>query len=166
MAQGGVGDCYFVAALGAIADSSPAAIENMIISNGVENGIASYTVRFYYQNAEGTFVPDYVTVNALLPGYSSGNLAFAHAGPDGSYWLPIVEKAYAEWNETGREGRDGQNAYLSLSDGFMQCVDAQVLGANAAVSFPSAGDTAAEQALIAALQNNEAVTVGSADARP
>ena len=161
MSQGSVGDCYVISALGAIADSAPAAIENMIIPNGVENGIASYTVRFYYQNPSGAFVADYVTVNALLPGYSPGNLAFAHTGPDGSYWLPIVEKAYAEWNETGREGRNGQNTYLSLSDGFMQCVDAQVLGANAAVSFPSAGDTTAEQALIAALQNNEAVTVGS-----
>ena len=165
MAQGGVGDCYFVAALGSIADSSPTAIENMIIPNGVENGMASYTVRFYFQNAAGTYLPDYVTVNALLPGYSPGNLAFAHAGPDGSYWIPIIEKAYAEWNETGREGRDGQNAYASLNDGSMQVVDAQILGSDAAVSFPAASDTVAEQALIAALQNNEAVTVGPMGAR-
>ena len=40
MEQGAVGDCYLIAALGAMADSSPAAIENMIIPNGVENGIA------------------------------------------------------------------------------------------------------------------------------
>ena len=51
MEQGELGDCYLIAALGAIADSSPAAIENMIIPNGVENGIASWTVRFYYHDA-------------------------------------------------------------------------------------------------------------------
>ena len=33
-AQGCLGDCYLIAALGAIADSDPAAIENMIIPNG------------------------------------------------------------------------------------------------------------------------------------
>ena len=66
--QGNLGDCYFIAALGAISDSNPAAIENMIISNGVENGIASYTVRFYYQNnGTGPYIADYVTVNGLLP---------------------------------------------------------------------------------------------------
>ncbi len=48
MEQGNVGDCYFVAAVGAIADSDPTAIESMFTANGVENGIASYTVRFYY----------------------------------------------------------------------------------------------------------------------
>ena len=53
MGQGGVGDCYLISALGALADSSPAAIENMFIPNGVENGVASWTVRFYYQNASG-----------------------------------------------------------------------------------------------------------------
>ena len=158
-AQGCLGDCYLIAALGAIADSSPAAIENMIIPNGVENGIASYTVRFYYQNnAMGPYIADYVTVNALLPAWSNGSPVFAQPGPDGSYWMPIVEKAYAQWNETGREGRDGQNAYGSLSGGCMQDVDAQILGAAATNYSPAAGDLATKQALIAAIQNKAAVT--------
>ena len=38
--------------------------------------------------------------------------------------MPLIEKAYAEWNETGHEGRDGQNAYASLAGGWMQVVDA------------------------------------------
>jgi hypothetical protein len=38
-----VGDCYFIAALGALADSSAAAIENMFI----DNGDGTWTVRFY-----------------------------------------------------------------------------------------------------------------------
>ena len=56
MQQGGLGDCYLISALGSIADSSPAAIENMIIPNGVENGMASWTVRFYYQNSVRGYV--------------------------------------------------------------------------------------------------------------
>ena len=157
--QGCLGDCYFIASLGAIADSSPAAIENMIIPNGVENGIASYTVRFYYQNnSTGAYLADYVTVNALLPAWSNGSLVFARPGPDGSYWMPIIEKAYAEWNETGREGRDGQNAYESLSGGYMNVVDQQVLGAAATTYIPAAGNPATKQAVIAAIQNHAAVT--------
>ena len=157
--QGCLGDCYLIAALGAIADSSPAAIENMIIPNGVENGIASYTVRFYYQNnASGPFIADYVTVNALLPGWSNSSLVFAQPGPDGSYWMPIIEKAYAQWNESGREGRDGQNDYESLTGGCMNTVDEQVLGTVATTYSPVASDLATEQAVIAALQNHEAVT--------
>ncbi len=88
MAQGSLGDCYLVSTLGSIADSSPTAIENMIIPNGVDpDGIESWTVRFYYQNAAGAFVPYYVTVNALLPGYANGSLAYARrarTAPSGS----------------------------------------------------------------------------------
>ena len=158
MAQGDLGDCYFISALGAIADSSPAAIENMIIPNGVENGMASWTVCFYYQNGSGAYVADYVTVNALLPAYN-GNLIYAREGADGSFWMPLIEKAYAQWNESGREGRDGANTYESLTDGWMQAVDAQILGSAATTYYPAA-DPTAEQAVIAALQNNQAVTAG------
>ena len=72
-----------------------------------------------------------------------------------------MEKAYAEWNQTGNEGRDGQNAYASLAAGCMQVVDAQVLGGGVSMSFPSATDTTAKAALIAAVNGNLAVTVGS-----
>ena len=139
MEQGAVGDCYLIAALGALADSSPAAIENMIIPNGVENGIASWTVRFYYYDPARGYVPDYVTVNAMLPGLTGGNLVYAGEGADGSWWMPLIEKAYAQWNETGLEGRDGQNTYASLNGGWMQNVDEQVLG-SAATTYFSAGD--------------------------
>jgi len=70
-----------------------------------------------------------------------------------------LEKAYAEWNETGREGRDGQNAYASLYGGWMQDVDAQVLGA-AATTYSPASDPVSEPAVIAALQGGAAVTAG------
>jgi autotransporter-associated beta strand protein len=157
--QGNLGDCYLIAALGAIADSSPGAIENMIISNGVENGIASYTVRFYYQNnGTGPYIADYVTVNGLLPAWQTGGLVYDRPGPDGSYWLPIIEKAYAQWNETGHEGRDGTNTYSGLYSGYMNLVDQQVLGTAATTYSPAASDLATKQAVITAIQNHEAVT--------
>ena len=38
-----MGDCYFISALGTLADSNPAAVQNMFINNGD----GTYTVRFY-----------------------------------------------------------------------------------------------------------------------
>ena len=69
----------------------------------------------------------------------------------------MIEKAYAQWNASGREGRDGQNGYASLADGCMQDVDGQVLGQAAAVYCPAGGATV-KQAVIAALQSGAAVT--------
>lgn len=156
MRQGSVGDCYFVSALGALADSSHAVIENMLIDNGIENGAHTWTVRFYYDTPQG-YVADYVTVNDLLPGYYTTPL-YAKPSPNGGWWLPLVEKAYAEWNETGHEGRGGQNSYSSLNGGWMDAVDEQVLGhAVAAFSPRSPG---AKQTVIAAIQGGTAVTAG------
>ncbi len=129
----------------------------MFIDNGVENGVQSWTVRFYYNDPLRGYVADYVTVNSMLPIDLAGNLGYAGAGTDGSLWMPLLEKAYAQWNETGREGRDGQNSYASLNGGLMQDVDAQVLGSTPTTFYP-AGNTSAKQALIDALQSNAAVT--------
>src|SRR5271166_3665271 len=91
--QGYVGDCYFVSSLGEVALKDPAAIENMISSNG--NG--TYSVRFFVDGQ-----PDYVTVNSELPlmtGYQWANgsqLEFANGKTDD--WVALVEKAYAQLN--------------------------------------------------------------------
>lgn len=152
MRQGAVGDCYFIAALGALADSSPSAIEDMFI----DNGDGTYTVRFYYDTPQG-YTADYVTVNDLLPGYSPTDPEYAQPGANGSWWIPLLEKAYAQWNETGNEGRNGRNSYASLSGGWMDTVDEQAVG-TAATDYSPSGTPGAEQAVIAAIQNGAAVT--------
>ncbi|HKM55924.1 MAG TPA: C2 family cysteine protease, partial [Isosphaeraceae bacterium] len=159
MHQGELGDCYLISALGSLAKSSPAVIQNMIIDNG-DN---TWTVRFY---ANGT--PDYVTVDRMLP-TENGNLVFDDYGASPSnagnvLWIPLVEKAYAEWNETGKEGRDGQNSYWSIGGGASGDVYTQILGHSAQYyTFP--GFTVngympgTEQTMINAISSNEAVTI-------
>ncbi len=74
--QGDLGDCYFISALGSIAESNPAAIENMFVDNGVnaQTGHHSWTVRFYtYNAANDTYTADYVTVDSMLPVTSGGS---------------------------------------------------------------------------------------------
>ena len=104
-----------------------------------------------------------------LPGYGSSTI-YAAPGADGSWWLPLLEKAYAQWNETGYEGRDGTNSYAALSGGVMGYVDQQVLGCDALTICPTEGaavdGSTPEQALIAALESGAAVTAavfGSSD---
>jgi hypothetical protein len=173
--QGELGDCYFISSLGTIADQNPAAIEDMFINNGD----GTYTVRFYtgtygsiYNSSNGTYsdgftngtgTPEYVTVNLQLPTTSSGMLVYADYGASYSnssnaLWIPLLEKAYAQWNQTGAEGRDGTNSYAGIEGGWMATVDAQVLGHNATDYMMG---TATEQQLISALSSGEAVTIGT-----
>jgi hypothetical protein len=152
--QGQLGDCYFISSLGMIADSNPAAVENMFINNGD----GTYTVRFY----DGA-TADYVTVNGELPTCSNGMFAYADCGfyassPNNALWIPLAEKAYAEWNATGNEGRNGQDSYNAIQGGWMDAVDAQVLG-HSATDYNLT--TSTRQAMINALAAKEAVTIGT-----
>jgi hypothetical protein len=145
----------------------------------IDNGDGTYTVRFYtgtygvsgygsdggisagFTNSNVT--ADYVTVNRMLPTTSSGMLDYADYGASytnaaNSLWIPLIEKAYTQWNQTGNEGRDGQNAYASIQGGWMATVDAQVLGHNATDYIMT---TTSAQVAINALAAHEAVTIGT-----
>jgi hypothetical protein len=150
-AQGYLGDCYFIATLDSISKSSPTAIQNMF----VDNGDNTWTVRYYCNG-----IADYVTVDRYLPTYS--NYA-VYADVGGTYtknanelWMALAEKAYVQWNETGKEGRDGVNAYNSIEGGWMQNVYAQVLGTLSQTYWWL--NESDKQYLINALAANKAVT--------
>jgi hypothetical protein len=173
--QGQMGDCYFISAMGTLADSNPAAVENMFINNGD----GTYTVRFYtgtygtiYNYSDGSIgagfqnnniTTDYVTVDSMLPASPSGILAYADYSASctntaNSLWIPLAEKAYAQWNETGKEGRDDTNNFASIQGGWMATVDAQVLGHNATDYIMTSTN---EQTAVSALTANKAVTIGT-----
>ena len=110
---------------------------------------------------------DYVTVDSMLPASSNGQLAYADSGASctnsaNALWIPLIEKAYAEWDQTGNEGRSGVNAYQDIQGGWMATVDAQVLGHNATDYFLTGSTATPEQTAINALAAGEAVTIGTA----
>jgi len=125
----------------------------------LDNRDGTWTVRFY---ANGT--ADYVTVNAMLPVDSMGDLVYADCGcladsTSNVLWIPLAEKAYVQWDETGREGRGGINAYSDIEGGWMADVYSQLVGRTAnSYNLVSASD---EAALVTAMTNHWAVSIGT-----
>ncbi|MBB4934995.1 Flp pilus assembly pilin Flp [Lipingzhangella halophila] len=91
--QGSLGDCWLLAAAGALVHNDPGAIEDMIEEN--DNG--TFTVTFSDTGEEITVTPD-------LPSY--GGPIYADPGDDNVLWPAILEKALAE-REGGYEELHG-----------------------------------------------------------
>jgi hypothetical protein len=188
IAQGAVGDCYFMSGLGATATQAPATIRSMFINNGD----GTYTVRFFeYDATNDTWRADYVTVNLELPVYQQGG-AFVYAGwyqggkatPYTSkanvLWPALAEKAYAQLAEEGWSrftGTGGSGVSGTPADWNQNCYDAlnsgdgvatmQITGSNITADFYLPTGTAAdEQALIKDFNHGSLVTVGSLAQEP
>jgi hypothetical protein len=178
MEQGALGDCYLVSALGTIANTNSSVITNMFIDNGAN----TWTVRFYYSSSgysNGPYTADYVTVDKQLPTsenmliYSECGWTYNHpysrAYNDGSneLWIALAEKAYAQWNETGRASRpttpnnlNGENSYASIEGGIDVALT-QVLG-QSAKPYAMGGD-GTEAVLKSAIDAHKAVMIGTKD---
>jgi len=116
--QGSVGTCYFLAGLAGTANDKPDAITNMF----TDNGDGTWSVRFFTNGKT-----DYVTVDRQMA-TSGGRYLYANDGGDGGtrnivansneLWVSLAEKAYAQVNESGRIGQDGNNYYGSGNTGI------------------------------------------------
>jgi hypothetical protein len=125
--QGYLGDCYFLSSLADLAHQSPSTISNMII----DNGDGTYTIRFFDNG-----VAAYTTVNRWLPDDANGNFVYADIGqslsdPTVKLWVPLLEKAYAQVNQSGWLGRNGTDSYAGLTDGWAGNVFPQITGLSA-----------------------------------
>jgi alpha-tubulin suppressor-like RCC1 family protein len=119
--QGAAGDCYLMAALGAIANARPTVINNMFTPNS--NG--TYGVTFYKASA-----PVYSTVNNSLAVNTSGKLALAgdvNKSLSGELWVSLAEKAYTQLNtqfDVDNNGSqwNGENSYQAIEGGLAQAI--------------------------------------------
>jgi hypothetical protein len=114
--QGAVGDCYFLASLGAVALKTPSNIYNMF----ADNGDGTFTVRFFNNG-----VADYVTVDRYLPTNGWGGFVYANNSSGRAYndvnnelWVALAEKAYAQINQSGWIGQDNTNTYAGIANGW------------------------------------------------
>ncbi len=98
--QGAIGNCYFPAAMAAIASARPDLIKNMI----KDNGDGTYTVKFTpHSSSSGASRPVEIKVDGDLYARSYGGPIYGSSlggstAPDTmELWYPLIEKAYAQW---------------------------------------------------------------------
>ena len=102
MHQGGLGDCYLIASLGALAKSS----------SHMQFRICSLTMETipgpYGSTPAALRTTSRWTVTCRPPTVARFTREWAGASYTNSgneLWIALAEKAYAQWNETGKEGR-------------------------------------------------------------
>jgi len=104
--QGNIGDCYFVAALSSFTVSN----DRIIYESITELGDGSYAIRFYRY---GTSVR-YMRIDGDLPVATASSSApiYAGLGVDGCLWVPLLEKAFAQFRASS-----ALNSYQNLIAG-------------------------------------------------
>lgn len=166
--QGAAGTCYLLAAAQVAADSMPALIHELFC----DNGDGTYGVRFYGIDRSSFWV----TVNSSLPLNGRGQLLLAgnaSKSRSGELWVSLLEKAYAQANETGWLGRDlAVNSYQEVEGGLFEALSHLSGSAVTAYSayYAVAGSTwagrtrswqLAEAAAQAALSSGKSLWLGS-----
>ena len=101
--QGYVGDCYFLSTLASVAKLDPSLIRKDVVANGD----GTFTVDFLNGKTQNQ-----IRVNADLPVWPGGELAYAGLGVQNSLWVAVVEKAFAVY-------RTHSDSYASIGGGWM-----------------------------------------------
>jgi hypothetical protein len=153
VAQGALGDCWFMASVMAIAQQHPELIEQMIRRNA--NG--SYTVTFRDDDGD----PIEITVSDDLPVNPDGDPIFAHEPTEGDMsgdarevWPMILEKAFAlykgnyddiesDWPETALDPLTGIDTEVHDTEdvSLSELADVHESGGAALVSSHDEEDT-------------------------
>ena len=118
--QGQAGTCYLVAAACSFAEADASIITEMF----KDNGDGTYGVRFYDNNLDemwvtvDSYAPSNNEYTTVLSGNESGTL-------NGEKWVALLEKAYAQANETGAFSRgsdSSKNRYSAIEGGWMDAL--------------------------------------------
>lgn len=148
--QGGIGDCYLIAAILDVAQDQPGLIESLFTDNG--NGTLG--VRMYDYAGK----PVYFTIDGEFP--NGGRTA---GTTDATTWVSLLEKAFVAWRAL--EG-SAPFTYDGIAGGWDEGLVA--LTGKATTDYISGWtasqkewDTTVKQAVIAALNANEEVLFGS-----
>ncbi|MBI5548355.1 MAG: hypothetical protein HY901_31115 [Deltaproteobacteria bacterium] len=88
--QGGLGDCFLLSAMSAVASADSDLLAKAIKDNG--NG--TYQVRLFAKQADGPVAPKTFRIDGDLPS-AGGELLFGKARQRNETWVPLLEKAYA-----------------------------------------------------------------------
>jgi len=140
--QGGIGDCYFLSTLAALAKTDPQLIRQSIVSLGD----GTFAVQFF--NASG--VKTYIRLDGELPTTSWGGQAYDATGAQGDIWACLLEKAWTYF-------RSDQGSYASIDSGYMSEAST-ALGLTSQSIYTASSATSLAQQLASLLASGNAVT--------
>lgn len=169
--QGSFGDCAFLAALAATFErnddasiaaglnNSGTARSRIIDSMIIDNGDNTYTVRFYSNSTPQWVTVDQrvVTQNGRIYG-ASANGSSDPSNPNNVLWVPLVERAYAQW----REWREGAPGYNLIGNGDTLANPLRYVTGRGATDYTARNDRATFDIINTALQQGRAVSAGGA----
>jgi len=133
--QGGIGDCYLMAALSSVAQQDPAYIREIMVDQGDKVSVRLYEVD-QSDPANHTFSPKYITIEKSIA--SLGGKALYNQG---ALWVSMMEKAYAAGGFTGSgtAPTQAQPSYEDISGGFSRHAFEVLMGEEARSSSLQGG---------------------------
>lgn len=161
VAQGSLGDCYFVAAMAAVARANPDAIKKLI----KDNGDGTFDVTLYVRkNSWSTPTPVVKKVDARLPSNGGGSLLYVSStdkeGDNRELWPSLLEKTLAQHKGSYNAIEGGQ-----IANGFNFAGATEMLTGKAE-GYKSTDKMSEDDILLeigAALEAKKPVTVDSRD---
>jgi hypothetical protein len=99
--QGALGDCYFLAGLGAAVESNQDAIRSRVVDFG-DGTYGVHLGEFFYR----------VDNRLVVARYGNAQLNYVSFGAEGSVWASVMEKAFCHFRV------DGADSYPSIEGGF------------------------------------------------
>jgi hypothetical protein len=127
--QGSAGTCYLLAAMAAVAQVNPTALNSVFVPNGSgADALQTWGVRFFDTNGKVHWVTannQFVVKNPddTETAYSKIKGVDAQGNPTQELWAPLLEKAYAQANELQIFGRTTQtNSMMAIEGGLAEAV--------------------------------------------
>jgi hypothetical protein len=93
--QGAVANCYYIAALSAVAWARPYEITHMTRAVGANQQQFTNMVRFYKPDSNKTLDQE-IEVTDSVPINAGGNMMYARSSETGEIWPAVYEKAFAK----------------------------------------------------------------------
>lgn len=147
--QGQLGDCYFLAAIAAVARANPKALEKLIKDN--KDGTYDVTLYVYKHFISWSRTPTVIKVKPEFPKKADGTPAYAKIG-DNELWVMLLEKAYAQH----------KGSYGKIDGGYVEKGMGVLTGENA-TSYKISKYTEKEilETFADAIKNNQPIAVDS-----
>lgn len=137
--QGAVANCYYIAALSAVAWATPRRIAQATRATGTNQQQFVDVIRFYRPDSGGV-VDREVEITEAIPLGAGGNPIYCRSSEAGEIWPAVYEKAYAKF-KTGTSG--DRPSILDTAWGDCVLATAHLNGGKRAY-FTTAGRTGAQ----------------------